>query len=72
VARPFRKTTEVAAQLLQACTPPDGVDVMVLCDAYDLCHTVVQAGREQRVHFASTLKSHRRLFQQGWKLTAGR
>jgi hypothetical protein len=70
--RPFRKTTEVAAQLIRAFTPPDGVDVMVLFDAYYLCHTVVQACREQRFHFASTLKSNRRLFKQGWKLKAGR
>ena len=69
---PFRKTTEVAAQLIRAFTPPDGVDVMVLFDAYYLCHTVVQACREQRFHFASTLKSNRSLFKQGWKLKAGR
>jgi hypothetical protein len=69
---PFRKTTEVAAPLLRAFTPPDGVDVMVLFEAYALCHTVVQACREQRFHVASTLKSHRSLFKQGWKLKAGR
>jgi hypothetical protein len=32
----------------------------------------VQACREQHVHFASTLQSHRSLFTHGWKLKAGR
>jgi SRSO17 transposase len=69
---PFRKTTELAAQLIRECTPPAGVKVVVLFDAYYLCRTVVQACREQRFHFASTLKSNRTLCKQGWKLKAGR
>jgi hypothetical protein len=72
VGAPFHKTTELAAQLIRECTPPAGVKVMVLFDAYYLCPTVVKACREQRFHFASTLKSNRRLFKQGWKLHAGR
>jgi DDE superfamily endonuclease len=72
VGVPFHKTTELAAQLIRECTPPAGVKVMVLFDAYSLCPTVVKACREQHVHFASTLKSHRSLFKQGWKLHAGR
>jgi SRSO17 transposase len=68
----FRKTTELAAQLIRECTPPTGVKVMVLFDAYYLCHTVVKACREQSCHFASTLKSHRSLCQSGWRLKAGR
>jgi hypothetical protein len=51
---------------------PAGVKVVVLCDAYYRCPTVVKACREKRFHFASTLKSHRSLFKPGWKLTAGR
>jgi SRSO17 transposase len=69
---PFRKTTEMAAQLIREFQAPRGVKVMVLFDAYDLCHTVVKACREQGFHYASTLKSHRRLFKLGWKLKAGR
>jgi SRSO17 transposase len=69
--RPFRKTTELAAQLIRECTPPAGVKVVVLFDAYDLGRTVVQACREQRVSFASTLKSHRNLYKHGWQLKAG-
>ena len=38
----------------------------------DLCPTVVKACRAQQFHVASTLKSNRSLFKQGWKLKAGR
>jgi SRSO17 transposase len=69
---PFRKTTELAAQLIREFKAPAGVKVVVLFDAYYLCRTVVQACREKHFHFASTLKSNRSLFKQGWKLKAGR
>ena len=69
---PFRKTTELAAQLIRECQSPAGVKVMVLFDAYYLCPTVVKACREQGFHFASTLKSNRSLLKPGWKLKAGR
>jgi DDE superfamily endonuclease len=72
LACPFRKTTELAAQLIRECTPPAGVTVMVLFDAYDLCRTVGQACRAQHFHLASTLKSNRTLYKQGGKLHAGR
>jgi hypothetical protein len=48
------------------------VKVLVLVDAYYLCHTVVKAGRARRFHFASTRKSNRRLCKRGWQLKAGR
>ncbi len=72
LGRPFRKTTELAAHLIREFQAPSGVKVMVLFDAYYLCHTVVQACREQGFHFASTLKGNRSLFKPGWKLKAGR
>jgi hypothetical protein len=72
VGVPFHKTTELAAQLIRECTPPAGVKVVVVFEAYDLCPTVVKACREQQCHVASTLKSNRSLFKQGWKLHAGR
>jgi len=72
MGRPFRKTTELAAHLIREFKAPRGVTVMVLFDAYDLCHTVVQACRAQGFRFASTLKGNRRLFKPGWKLKAGR
>ena len=72
VGVPFHKTTELAAHLIREFTAPAGVKVVVLFDAYYLCPTVVRACREQHFHFASTLKSNRSLFKQGWKLKAGR
>jgi hypothetical protein len=72
VGVPFHKTTVVAAPLIQACKPPAGVKVVVVFDADALCPTVVKACRAQPCHVAATLKSHRSLFKQGWKLKAGR
>jgi hypothetical protein len=69
---PFRQTTAMAAQLIRECQPPAGVKVTVLFDADYWCRTVVKACREQGFPCASTLKSHRRLGQQGWPLNAGR
>jgi SRSO17 transposase len=69
---PFRKTTELAAQLIREFTPPAGVKVVVLFDTYYLCRSVVQACRDQHFHFASTLKRNRNLCKQGWRLKAGR
>jgi hypothetical protein len=37
VGVPFRKPTELAAQLIRECKPPKGVKVVVLFDADDLC-----------------------------------
>jgi hypothetical protein len=69
---PFRKTTELTAHLIREFKAPTSVKVVVLFDAYYLCHPVVNACREQGFHFASTLKSNHSLFKLGWKLKAGR
>lgn len=69
---PFRKPTELAAQLIREFKAPAGLKVVVLFDAYDLCRPVVQACREKPLHVASTRKGNRSLFTQGWKLKAGR
>jgi SRSO17 transposase len=69
---PFRKSTEVAAQLIRELKAPGASNVLVLCDAYALCQTVVPAGREKRCCLASTLTGHRRLLKAGWQLSAGR
>jgi hypothetical protein len=42
-----------------------GVGVIVLFDAYYLCYGVVQACRDQRLPFVSTLTHHRSLFKAG-------
>jgi SRSO17 transposase len=68
---PFRKTTELAAQLIREFEAPAGVKVMVLFDTYYLCRGVVQACRERHFRFASTLKTNRHLFKTSWKLKAG-
>jgi hypothetical protein len=70
--RPFRKTTAWAAHLLREFKAPTGVTVMILCDADDLCHTVVQACRAQGFRLASTLQGHRCLCKPGWQLQARR
>jgi hypothetical protein len=72
VGVPVQTTTELAAPLIREGTPPAGVKGMVLFEADYRCPTVVKAGREPPVPFASTLRSNRRLFKQGWKLHAGR
>jgi SRSO17 transposase len=68
---PFKKTTQLAAELIKEFTPPEGVRVLVLFDSYYLCPTVVKACRRQQFHFVSTLKSNRNLYKNGRKLKAG-
>lgn len=67
----FKKTTEMAADLIQAFEPPAGVEVLVEFDSYYLCPVVVKACRRKGFHFISTLKSNRNLFKKGHKLKAG-
>jgi hypothetical protein len=69
---PFRKNTELAAQLIREFNAPAGVKVIVLFDAYYLCRAVVRGCHEQGFQVASALRSNRSLFKRGWKLKAGR
>jgi hypothetical protein len=69
--RDFRKTTQLAADLIDTFEPPQGVKVIVLFDSYYLCPTVVKSCRKQHFHFVSTLKSNRNLFKNGRKLKTG-
>jgi hypothetical protein len=69
---PFRKTTELAAQLIEELDPPEGVHVVVLFDSFYLCQRVVQACRRKGFDWISCLKSNRNLFRNGRKLKAGR
>lgn len=68
----FKKTTQLAADLVRAFDPPEGLEVLVEFDSYYLCPVVVQACRERGFHFISTLKSNRNLFKNGRKLKAGK
>lgn len=67
----FKKTTQLAADLIEEFQPPEGVKVLVLFDSYYLCPTVVKTCRKQGFHFVSTLKSNRNLFKNGRKLKTG-
>jgi hypothetical protein len=69
--RTFRKTTQLAAELIRQFNPPPSVHVRVLFETYYLCPVVIKACREKGFHFVSTLKSNRNLFKNGRKLKAG-
>jgi SRSO17 transposase len=43
VGRGYRKSTEIAAQMIRAFEPPQGLKVRVLFDAFYLCPTVTKA-----------------------------
>ena len=69
--QPFRKTTQLAAELIEEFHPPQGLRVQVLFDSYYLCPVVVKACRRQGFHFVSTLKSNRNLYKNGRKHKTG-
>lgn len=71
LGQPFKKTTQLAADLIDAFDPPQGVSVRVLFDSYYLCRAVVKACRKKDFRFISTLKSNRNLYKNGRKLKAG-
>ena len=69
--RKFKKTTQMAAELINEFKPPAGVKVRVLFDSYYLCPVVVKACRRMGFRFVSTLKSNRNIFKNGRKLKTG-
>lgn len=69
---PFRKTTQLAADLIRSFEPPPGVKVRVLFDSYYLCPVVTSACREKGFRFVSVLKANRNLYKNGRKLKAGK
>jgi len=68
----FKKTTQLAAELISEFNPPEGVTVRVLFDSYYLCPVVVKACRMKAFHFVSVLKNNRNLFKNGRKLKTGK
>lgn len=68
----FKKTTQLAAELISEFQPPEGVHVRVLFDSYYLCPVVVKSCRKSGFHLVSTLKSNRNLFKNSRKLKAGK
>jgi len=71
LGRPFKKTTQLAADLIDEFKPPTGVQVRVLFDSYYLCPTVVKVCRKKGYRFVSTLKSNRNLYKNGRTLKVG-
>ena len=67
----FKKTTQMAAELIGEFKPPAGVKVQVLFDSYYLCPVVVKVCRKMNFRFVSTLKSNRNIFKNGRKLKTG-
>jgi SRSO17 transposase len=72
LGRPFKKTTELAAELIREFEAPQGVHVRVLFDSYYLCPVVVKECRKKGFRFVSTLKSNRNLFKNGRKHKTGK
>jgi len=72
LGRPFKKTTELAAELIREFEAPQGVCVRVLFDSYYLCPVVVKECRKKAFRFVSTLKSNRNLFKDGRKHKTGK
>jgi SRSO17 transposase len=56
---PFRKLTELAAQIIRDAAPPGSLNVTVLFDAYYLCPTVVRACEDKGWHYVGVGKSNR-------------
>ena len=71
LGREFKKTTQLAAELISEFEPPKGVCVRVLFDSYYLCPVVVKACRKRDFQFVSVLKNNRNLFKNGRKLKTG-
>jgi len=72
LGRPFKKTTQLAAELIHELEVPQGVHVRVLFDSYYLCPVVVKECRKKNFRFVSTLKSNRNLFKNGRKHKTGK
>ena len=67
----FKKTTQMAAELIKEFEAPEGVKVRVLFDSFYFCHKVVKACKRKSFRFVTTLASNRNLFKNGRKLKVG-
>ena len=67
----FKKTTQLAAELISEFESPEGVYVQVIFDNYYLCPVVVKSCRKKDFRFLSVLKNNRDLFKNGRKLKTG-
>lgn len=57
----FRKLTQFAAEIIESFQPPEGMEVIVLFDAYYMCKTVTRSIKKKRFNFVSVLKSNRNI-----------
>lgn len=63
--RRYRKTTQIAAEIIAAFEPPSGVKVRVLFDAFYLCPTVTKACENKGFSWFS-VASRNRGFRREW------
>ena len=68
----FRKTTQMAADLIRAFNPPSGLKTVVLFDSFYLCPKVVNACHDKGFNFVSVLKDNRNLFRNSRKHKTGK
>lgn len=68
---PFRRSTELAAELIWLFDLPEGMKVRVLFDSFYLCRVVLAACKEKGFSFFSTLKDNRNLLINGRKVKLG-
>lgn len=68
---PFRKLTQIAADMIRSVRLPGAPKVCVLFDSFHLCPTVTHACQERGFTFASTMKSNRNMSHNGRHLKAG-
>jgi len=64
----FKKTTEIAAELIEEFKISKDIKTVVLFDAFYLCKTVVKSCRRKNFKFISVMSSNRNLFRGGRKL----
>lgn len=67
----FRKTTELAAEIIRRFHAPAGSQVVVLFDSYYLCPPVVRVCEEKGFSYISTLKDNRNFTKHGRVLNVG-
>jgi hypothetical protein len=67
----YRKTTAIAAELIREFTPPKGVKVRVLFDAFYLCPVVTKACQLQDFQWYSVASKNRNLVVKGRMTTVG-
>ena len=58
----FKKTTELAAEIIRSFQPPSNIKVIVIFDSYYMCKVVGRAIKDKGFHLISTLKINRNIY----------